>query len=640
MSQNKKITDLPRSNPELDFFFVAAKGASNYSVSYNDIARLSSIDQPSGKFTDTLTLQNNPVLTGNPDGSSPFATQADLDAIKIPEQSFSPFMFFSDFVNHVGPTYKVYYDTPNPETYLSGVFVDTLDNCSAAIRWDGPNSDYIGTGYINNAIIDESKVSELGDYTRRFEGYSDVLNLNGLDALTGSANGFTGSITLIDLPDGPTGTQFDFHDHSTVIPAPGTDRGTVDLKEGDKINLDVVYDFSEYDYQVQTPDKIFIYNEGLAKSREFDILNFWNAGANRSGVTVELEVSARNGGLGAFLHTVNVAGITGAKQNTSSAFFNESRTVDNTSPLLSIGTVNYPIGQEAIKNGESAAVNRVTTNADQIQAFSDNGELNVDTLGSVGNASTQVSYANGSYNVSNSNLRFVAKRTTNGLKATSATVVNIANAPLTLSTNLPGAIKSGPSAGASYNFILLSDQRFLQTPDLNLDNTQNPISSLSNTNNGTDENSNRYTLTVVDGEGKGLFAWNVNAVNLAGIPTTNVSNGYNIQGFTERTITADPQDLAQGIASLGVAVGNPNNITFENVSEGGPGPNGGTFYSFSNIAAGTQLDFTFDENNRFTICDSNGSTNPNGDHIFNLDSLSRAANAFVSNPAQFIVKED
>jgi len=640
MSQNKKITDLPRSNPELDFFFVAAKGASNYSVSYNDIARLSSIDQPSGKFTDTLTLQNNPVLTGHPDGTSPFATKADLDAIKIPEQSFSPFMFFSDFVNHVGPAYKVYYDTPNPDTYLSGVFVDTLDNCSASIRWDGPNSDYIGTGYINDTIINESNILELGDYTRRFEGSSNVLNLNGFNSLTGSANGFTGSITLVDLPDGPTGTQFNFHDHSTVIPAPGTDRGTTDLKEGDKINLDVIYDFSEYDYHVQAPDKIFIYNEGLAKSQEFDIPNFWNAGANLSGVTVELEVAGRDGDLGAFLHTVNVAGITGIKQNTASAFFNQSRVVDNTAPLLSIGTITYPAGQGAIKNGESASVNRITTNADSIQVFSDNGELNVDTIGAIGNNTTQVSYANGSYNISNNNLRFLAQRTTNGLSVSSSTVVNIANSPLTLSTNLPGAIKSGPPAGASYNFILLSDQKFLQTPNLSLDNAQNPISTLNNTNNGTDENSNRYTLTVTDGNQKGLFSWTVSARNLAGVLTTNVSNGYNIQGFTERTITANPQDLAQGIAPLGVSVGNANNIIFENVSEGGSGPNGGTFYSFSNIALGTQLDFSFDENNRFTICDSNGLTDPNGDHIFNLDSLSRAANSDVNNPAQFIVKED
>jgi hypothetical protein len=33
-------------------------------------------------------------------------------------------------------------------------------------------------------------------------------------------------------------------------------------------------------------------------------------------------------------------------------------------------------------------------------------------------------------------------------------------------------------------------------------------------------------------------------------------------------------------------------------------------------------------------------TDSNGDHIFNLDALSRAANTDVNNPAKYIVSED
>ena len=81
-------------------------------------------------------------------------------------------------------------------------------------------------------------------------------------------------------------------------------------------------------------------------------------------------------------------------------------------------------------------------------------------------------------------------------------------------------------------------------------------------------------------------------------------------------------------------------FSFENVSEGGSGPNGGTAYSFLQLTAGAQLDFSFNHDNKFCICDSSGIVDNNGDHVFNLDALSRAANADVNNPAKYIIKED
>ena len=132
---------------------------------------------------------------------------------------------------------------------------------------------------------------------------------------------------------------------------------------------------------------------------------------------------------------------------------------------------------------------------------------------------------------------------------------------------------------------------------------------------------------------KGIFNWQVSAFNLAGIETTTVSpSTYNIEGFNSRDIFASPQSLCWA-CSIGTSVTNPNNVDLENTSEGGTGPNGGTIYTYKSIANGTQLDFTFDFNNEFTVCDSSGITDSNGDHIFNLDALSRAANTDVNNPA-------
>ena len=110
-------------------------------------------------------------------------------------------------------------------------------------------------------------------------------------------------------------------------------------------------------------------------------------------------------------------------------------------------------------------------------------------------------------------------------------------------------------------------------------------------------------------------------------------------GFSEREIFATHLSLGQGLASIGTSVSNPNSIDFENVSKGGPESNGGTAFSYQSYADGIQLDNSYDVVNKFTVCDSNGVTKSNGDHVFNLDKLNRAANAAAPG-AKFIIKED
>jgi hypothetical protein len=133
----------------------------------------------------------------------------------------------------------------------------------------------------------------------------------------------------------------------------------------------------------------------------------------------------------------------------------------------------------------------------------------------------------------------------------------------------------------------------------------------------------------------------VSAFNLANIETTSISSNptYTLEGFTSRTVIASPNSLGAGLAPIGTTSINPSNITFENVSEGGTAPNGGTSYTYQSYANGTQLNNSFDVNNKFTVCDQNGLVNPNADYVFNLDKLNRAANSSTSNPATFVISE-
>lgn len=692
MAENKKITDLNPSLPKDGYAFVAATEDDNFRVSYSDLAESSSIGTKSGAFLESLTISGETVLTGsafdprfndlsgqlvstgnllqggiinlsgaldasgnllqgevsNLSGSldaSGSLLQGEIELIntELDLASSSSFVFFSDFSNNNGATFKSYYSTPSPDIYLSGVVVDFATNMKATIRWDGPPDDYMGTGYINGVQIPTSNITELGDKTRRFEGYIDNLNLTDENVVSGSANGRTGYLNLFEIGIGIPAEDVSIAQINTATAAPGSDLGTTHLKNGDSIDIEVVYDTNKFGHPLQIPASINVYNESLAEQSNHTNLS-WHVsplGAGFSGVTLPVVVSNRDGDLGVCIDSTNYAGITAAKQcSTDFVAPNRSRPVDNITPVISFGLVDYPAGQKAIKDAESVTVNHTILNADSYSYSSNNGDLNIASATSYETAKI-ASRINGGYNVSSNNFNITATKTTNGLIVSSATNVKIANVPLQLTIpNLNGNIQSGPNPGAVYNFDLDSDQILNDIPSLSLDVAQNPISNLVHSSQGTGLTSNSFQLKVEDGDQKGLFNWSASAVNLAGILTVQVLPvSYNLAGFTERDLQSAPNSLGQGLAPIGSAVSDPNNIIFENVSKGGPGPNGGTFFSYKFYANGIQLDNSYDFVNEFAVCDSSGVTKSDGNYVFNLDKLNRAANAAAPG-AKFIVEEN
>ena len=656
MANNKKITELPRAIPSADFNFVAATENDNFKVTFNDLKEVL-IPDDIGSSEDIEKLSRDLAATGHhlhdhidlimdEDGNIRDGFIAKL-APKFPDS----FVFFTDVVNNNGPCFYEYYLTPTRDTFLSGVYVESASDLKVSIRWDGPLDDYIGTGFINGVDVPFENIHELGDKTRRFEGFIDHLNLSStsLDRpvksnAVGYANGFTGYLSVVELGSGPVAHDISISPLLTATPAPESLLGTQHLKEGDTINVNVIYKVDQFEYDLQIPKRIEVQDEGLAKAGSFSNLA-WQAsplGVDYSGLSFPVVVSEREGDLGVCLETVNFAGITGAKQcSLDFPGANRSRPVDNTGVLISFHNVDYPIDQGAIKDGEVAVVNHTIDHADSFEYTSEIGELAI-TNGSSYETLKSVSYLGGGYNVDTPNFNVKAIRSTNGMISQSSTIVRIANKPLSLTiNNLPSTFKSGPLPdGKEYILTIKSDQLFgIRNPTLSQDSSQNPTSLLLY--NGQDEASFSQKLVVIDGEGKGVFSWQVSADNLANLETTSINPPtYNIQGFTQRTIEAHPQDLAAGLAPLGVSAGNPSNINFENLSKGGSGQNGGTNFSYLALADGTQLDFSFNEPNKFTVCDSSGVVNSNGDHVFNLDSVSRAANADVNNPARFVVSED
>ena len=310
-------------------------------------------------------------------------------------------------------------------------------------------------------------------------------------------------------------------------------------------------------------------------------------------------------------------------------------------PNILVTEVFYPSGQQAIKSGESAIINNSGSNFDSISYSSPNNEISISNSGIYETGKT-VTYLSGDYNIgAEKNLLITCTKSSNGVVIESENTVNIANQPLTLSiNNLNDKLISSPS-GIDYSFNLVSSQVMNGIPLLNTDPNQTNRSILTQNTSGTATGSNSYTIKISDADTKGDFTWSGEARNLANISTNLISNNANyiLSGFTERTLECSPNSLGAGLVNLGTTATNPQNIYFENLSEGGAGPNGGVVYSYENISGGMQLNNTFDYLKKFTACDVSGVASASGDHIFNLDKINRFSNTSTINPAIFIISE-
>ena len=310
-------------------------------------------------------------------------------------------------------------------------------------------------------------------------------------------------------------------------------------------------------------------------------------------------------------------------------------------PNISVLDTIYPLNQQAIKSGESAVINNSGSNFDSILYSSPNNEISILNSGVYETGKT-VTYLSGDYNIgAEKNLLITCTKSSNGVVIESENTVNIANQPLTLSINdLNDKLISSPS-GINYSFNLVSSQVMNEIPSLSADLNQINSSILTQNTSGTATGSNSYTIKVSDSDTKGAFSWSGQAKNLANISTDFISNNpnYTLSGFSERTLQCSPNSLGAGLVNIGTTVTDPYNIYFENLSEGGVGPNGGVIYSYEYISGGTQLNNTFDHLKKFTTCEVSGLASTSGDHIFNLDKVNRFANTSIINPAIFIISE-
>ena len=455
------------------------------------------------------------------------------------------------------------------------------------------------------------------------------------------ANGATDSEDVtVKVANGPEITSLAISNQAKSAVAPNI-IGASEIKGGDVI--DVVANIDTQG-ELANSIQIRVFNEGISNGSSFNSYSSSLVAGDVYEYIIPVTVTpsaSRNGLQSAKIEAKNQYGTLSDPKTSSNQI-----TVNQTTPTVSISSVGYPGSQQAIKNSESATVSNSVTGEDSVlyesPSVGGSGQLNVSNP-TLNEASKIVDYQAGGYNITSNNFKITATKTSNGAVTVAETIVNIANDALELSiTSLASSLESSPN-GISDNFNLNSDQKFLSIPVLSTDSSQSPASQLTSSSSGTDEQSNKYIINVKDVDQKGTFNWAVNAQNLAGITTTSVSSNpsYTLEGFSARTVASNPSTaLGRGLFSVGTTISDPNNVVFENIAEGGGGPNGGTIYSYKSFSAGTQLLDSMDFNNQFAVCNSAGVTSINGDFCYNLDKAIRDGNSSTQFPAQADIKEE
>ena len=518
-------------------------------------------------------------------------------------------------------------------------FVNSISNWSAGagdtVLYSGLNSDIIIS---NSGVLESPKTVS----------YNDGIFSNS-DNITISASRFSNGATddenvAVKIANGPI-IEVATMDSSASSAATPNIIGSSEIKGGDTIKCYVYVDGNGVDLN---QIKLSVANNGISDGSQtaftyYSVNQVMASGPYVGKYQYEVIVNVTSSTARDGENTITVTAQNNFLTESDSVTSTTSSPVNNSVfPVLNISSVSYPGSQGALKNAESGAVSNSASNYDSIEYSSPNSQLAISNS-STFEASKNCDRLAGSYNISTDNFTVTATKNSNGMVRSASTVVKIAHDPLTFSvSNLASTLSSSP-AGVSDNFNLVSSQQMLEIPSLGTNPSQTVPSDLVTTASGTNTSSNNYRITVDDGDTKGTFAWVVSGQNLAGIETNTVSSNpnYVLAGFSARTVASNPSTaLGRGLFPVGTTISDPNDVTFENIAEGGSGPNGGTIYSYKSFADGTQLVDSMDFNDEFAVCDSAGTVSTTGDHCYNLDKTIRDANTSTAVPATANIKED
>lgn len=457
-----------------------------------------------------------------------------------------------------------------------------VDNDSVRIHFmaEGGSAFYSPTITVDGIVA--TNLQEDPSDKRHFTGYVDVVVTESRIVQFTSSTGATGSVYVIRAAAGPTINEITFG------PYPGIQ---TELKENDQIAVTVAVD--------NTATEVDILGVGGAKFTSLTVGGFDSGGIGYKFATGIINISNLSGAQTVTAIARNALGTEGDQFSSTDTLL-----LNQTYPSISINSVDYPATQGALKTGESATVNNTANNFDTIVYSSSDLLISSPT---VFEGNKTVTESNGQdYINSGNNFTISANRISNDATTVVNGLVKLAKVAPTASITIvgsPSRLTSSPS-GTSYTVRLLATQELNGAPSLDAS-----IGSWS----GSWSYSSGYwrrTLVITDSDprGTGLFS-NLVITNLAGIIGNTITSGstYEVGGFSLRTVTFP--SFSQ-LTAIGTNVANTAKVQV-------------------NLTGGGSLDFypnTDDHFNGFSIVDSGGTYDPNGDYLWLSDAAFAGSN--------------
>ena len=311
-----------------------------------------------------------------------------------------------------------------------------------------------------------------------------------------------------------------------------TSPAQTELKHNDTFNFTVNSDVAIVAIQIYDfgAAKTATHNFAATTSKNI-IITIADRGNTTQNLGVKLRVQKANGSWSSDYLTSNYGSTDGI----------HTVKLNNLYPLISIGAITYPVGQQALKDSESATVSNTVSYFNTILYSSPNGDLGTISNSSTYETSKTVTRAAGNYNINTNNFIIQATRTANNAVTTnSSTVVKIANTPAQLTVSVPAArLRTGGNDGTSaqsYTVTITATQQLLSAPTLSVPAGGGTLGSFGgSTTTWTATLSNINDVLI-----KQTYTWGaISATNLAGKVVTTITTGptYVIGGFVKRKVT-------------------------------------------------------------------------------------------------------
>ena len=457
-------------------------------------------------------------------------------------------------------------ETIPPESSIISAVTDS-DNVTIHVFVEGGVSKYTPV-----IIVDGITVANLTQPTpniRTYEGSVDTLVTSSRDIEITSSTGTTDSVFIERAAAGPDIVSIVFGAY------PGSQ---TELKQNDLIPVTITTE----------PEAVSVTIEAFGASKIEQTL------AVVGGIATDnVNISSASGQQSIRVSAVNSLGTQGDD------FTSSTLTLNQTYPSINSSIIVYPASQEALKNSETADVTASVTDFTTI-LYTTSGDLDHQSPTNVYTLTKTVQRINGNYVESGSNYSISANRAANDATTVRNSLVWIANiAPtgaVTIDGN-PSSLSSTP-AGTSYNVRVTASQVLNLVPTMSADLGTFDGSFVGSGKVYTD------SLLIEDStlRGTGTFS-SLSMTGLSDLVGTSISSGssYEVAGFPLRQLTVPA--YSQTVA-IGTSVENFNQTRFR--------------------YAGTSEWLTRRTNTSnfvkgFTITDSAGNYDPDGDYAFITD---------------------